>query len=114
MAACPNMASARDLAHAIADARGDIGGGRSARGLHLAQRPFQPVCGGVHHAPIFLEPCGAIIERMRQHRAGRRLVDERIAAPEGVLCPALLADLLEGTLGRECRFTVGTTASIRC
>jgi ubiquinone biosynthesis protein COQ4 len=44
---------------------------------------------------------GAIIERMRAHPQGRRIVSERIPLPPGVLQPALLADLPENTLGYQ-------------
>jgi ubiquinone biosynthesis protein COQ4 len=44
---------------------------------------------------------GAIIARMRAHPDGRRILDERIPLPPGVLRPELLADLPEDTLGYQ-------------
>lgn len=44
---------------------------------------------------------GAIIERMRAHPEGSRILSERIPLPEEVLAPAPLADLPEDTLGHQ-------------
>ena len=42
---------------------------------------------------------GPIIERMRAHPEGQRIVAERIPLPEGILRPELLADLPQDSLG---------------
>ena len=44
---------------------------------------------------------GAIIERMRRHTTGQRLLAERTPLPDAVLRPELLADLPENTLGYQ-------------
>lgn len=44
---------------------------------------------------------GAILERMRKHASGRLILSERRPLPPGILDPSLLAELPEGTLGRE-------------
>lgn len=44
---------------------------------------------------------GAILERMARHPVGRRILDERIPLPPGILQPETLADLPPGSLGYE-------------
>ena len=44
---------------------------------------------------------GTIIERMRAHPEGRKILSERTPLPPGILRPELLEDLPPGTLGRE-------------
>ncbi len=44
---------------------------------------------------------GAAIAKMRAHPEGRRVLDERIPLPEGVLRPELYASLPEDTLGHQ-------------
>ena len=44
---------------------------------------------------------GAIIERMRKHPNGRRILRDRVPLPPGILEPELLKELPEGSLGYE-------------